>query len=116
MFFRTTAGMHFLQISQGCVSKTIKAVAQVIAGFVATAIVFPTGEELEQVSLAFYEEYDFPGIIGVIDGTHVRIQRPVMNDTNQNHPDHFYNRKMFWSYNVLVVVDAQKRILYLNSV
>ncbi len=47
----------------------------------------------------------FPGVVGAIDGTHVRIISPTVNE------EAYVNRKGFHSINVQVVFDAAYKIL-----
>ena len=47
----------------------------------------------------------FPGVVGAIDGTHIRIIAPTENEHE------FVNRKNFHSINTQVVFDAQYNIL-----
>ncbi|XP_048251815.1 putative nuclease HARBI1, partial [Haliotis rufescens] len=49
----------------------------------------------------FYNISRFPGVIGCIDGTHVRIQAPSDNEPA------FVNRKGYHSINVQAVCDSQ---------
>lgn len=45
---------------------------------------------------SFVDEGGFPGVIGLIDGTHIRIRAP------EDDPDAYINRKKFFSLNVQV--------------
>lgn len=45
----------------------------------------------------FYEKYKIPGITGCIDGTHVRIIRPHLDEHL------YYNRKGYFSMNPMIV-------------
>lgn len=45
---------------------------------------------------AVFEEGGFPGVVGVIDGTHVSICVPI------EEPDAYINRKKFYSIQVQV--------------
>lgn len=57
-------------------------------------IKWPSPEEKQEISQHF-EENGFPGgVVGVIDGTHVRIDKP------NNDPDSYYNRKHYYSFQV----------------
>ena len=50
----------------------------------------------------YYEKFQFPGIIGCIDCTHVAIFPPGITD--EEHPEHLYvNRKGYHSINVQLV-------------
>ena len=53
--------------------------------------------ELQEVKRGFYDKGGFPGVIGCVDGTHVRIQAPIANAND------FVNRKGFHSINVQAV-------------
>lgn len=55
------------------------------------------------------EKFGFPGVIGVLDGTHIAILKPTAEAHN------FYNRKGFYSLNTLIVCDANLKILSINA-
>lgn len=57
----------------------------------------------------FYENFNMPGTLGALDGTHITILRPVENQ------HHYYNRKGRHSLNVLVVCDAFANVLFVKS-
>lgn len=57
----------------------------------------------------FMEKFGFPGVIGVLDGTHVAILKPKAEAHN------FYNRKGFYSLNTLLVCDANLKIISVNA-
>ncbi|XP_021712444.1 putative nuclease HARBI1 [Aedes aegypti] len=73
-------------------------------------IVFPTDErEKHIIKQGFYEQTGFPGVIGCVDGTHVSIIAPT-------HDKHlFYNRKGFYSLNVMLVCDHNLLIRYVDA-
>lgn len=54
-------------------------------------------EEKRRAMRYFYEKSNIPGIVMCIDGSHVKIIPPKDNK------EHFYNRKGFYSLNVLLV-------------
>lgn len=54
-------------------------------------------QEKDECKLFFYEKSNFPGVIGCIDGTHIKILKPQADE-------HIYfNRKGDHSMNVMVV-------------
>ena len=88
-------------ISQPSVSR---AVAQVSAAIIATKlnlIKFPaTAQERETTKAKFMHKFGFPNVLGAIDGTHVAIKSPTVNE-------HLYvNRHQRHSINVQAVCDA----------
>ncbi|XP_040073855.1 putative nuclease HARBI1 [Ixodes scapularis] len=66
---------------------------------------WPTAAEVPELQRQFYAVDGFPGVVGAIDGTHVRIQGPPL------HEEVFVNRHFYHSINVQLVVDARSRIL-----
>ena len=46
-----------------------------------------TGNKLLEISSSFEDEGRFPGVIGIIDGTHIRIRAP------ESEPEAYINRK-----------------------
>ncbi|KAJ3623608.1 hypothetical protein Zmor_004405 [Zophobas morio] len=70
--------------------------------------------ELNNIRNEFYQRYQFPGVIGCVDCTHVAIVPPKSNDAV--YPEHIYvNRKNYHSINVQLVCDANLRILNVNA-
>ncbi|XP_067636685.1 putative nuclease HARBI1 [Eurosta solidaginis] len=72
-------------------------------------IKWPTKDEMREIALDFHQQFNIPGIIGCIDGTHVRIIGP----RNNNHL--YYNRKGYYSMNVLLVCDNKMAIRYVDA-
>ena len=59
---------------------------------------FPVGQEANRESHGFQRIVGFPNVVGLIDGTHVRIQAPTENE------DSYENRKGYHSINAQIVV------------
>ncbi|XP_067615083.1 putative nuclease HARBI1 isoform X2 [Eurosta solidaginis] len=57
----------------------------------------------------FYRTFNFPGVIGCIDGTHVKIVKPMMDESL------FFNRKGYFSINVMVVCNYNMAILAVDA-
>ena len=55
-----------------------------------------TANEKLAIRTSFEDAGGFPGVIGLIDGTHIRIRAP------EDDPDAYINRKKFFSLNVQV--------------
>lgn len=56
-----------------------------------------TAAERQEIKQGFFEKGGFPGVIGCIDGTHLRIQGPSAHESD------FVNRKGFHSINVQAI-------------
>lgn len=73
-------------------------------------IVFPhTVSAFNQNKASFMEKFRISGVIGCIDGTHIAILKPQVEEHN------FINRKGFHSLNVQIVCDSNLKILNLNA-
>ncbi|XP_065094631.1 putative nuclease HARBI1 [Ochlerotatus camptorhynchus] len=102
----------FAGMAQPTMSKSLSFIVNILESEVCpTTITFPTNEaENNAIKVAFYEKTGFPGIIGCVDGTHVKIIAPPSNIQHL-----FYNRKGFHSLNVMLVCDHKLRIRYVDS-
>ncbi len=97
-----------LQFHKSTVSRAVHAVAAALAECLDDFVRMPRpGAESDNAKEAFVQLAEFPGIIGAIDGTHVRIIRP-----SQHEPD-FINRKGVPSINVQAVCNAKGKFLNL---
>ncbi|XP_066938955.1 uncharacterized protein [Macrobrachium rosenbergii] len=67
-----------------------------------------TPEAWKQVARGFEERWNFPHIIGAIDGKHIRLRNPPLGGT------HYYNYKKFFSMILLAIVDASYKFLYVD--
>ena len=63
-------------------------------------------DNIKPLQIEFYNIIHFPQVVGCIDCTHVRIKCP-----SQEQAMLYLNRKGFYSLNVQVICDAQRRIL-----
>ncbi|XP_023243392.1 putative nuclease HARBI1 isoform X1 [Centruroides sculpturatus] len=105
-----------LEISQPSVSRCITAVSKAINIILLHHwIKFPTSEtEMALVKQKFMSLGGFPGVIGAIDGTHIPIIAPSLND-----PDHkeftYINRKGYHSINTQIVCDPDMKIISVNA-
>ncbi|XP_063926408.1 putative nuclease HARBI1 [Zophobas morio] len=65
--------------------------------------------ELNNIRNEFYQRYQFPGVIGCVDCTHVAIVPPKSNDAV--YPEHIYvNRKNYHSINVQLVSMIKNKV------
>lgn len=80
-------------ISKSSLHKIIRRVSYFLSNLFPQVIKWPG--DIEQVGIMnYFQEKGFPGIIGVIDGTHIRIDKPA------DDPDSYLNRKHFYSIQV----------------
>ena len=84
-------------LPKSSVSRVVKDVSLALAQKQKKFILWPSPAELQVVKREFYDKGGFPGVIGYVHGTHVRIQA---SNTNEND---FVNRKGFHSINVQAV-------------
>lgn len=73
-------------------------------------IKFPTtNRQINIVKETFMNKSHFPGIIEAVDGTHIAVLKPVVEEHN------FINPKGFHSINVQGICDANMKILPINA-
>ncbi|XP_071487649.1 putative nuclease HARBI1 [Diadema antillarum] len=106
--FQLTDG-DTIRISQPSVSRCIAAVSDALTARVGNYVRLPPQDDLNQNKDRFYRKAGFPGVVGLIDGTHIKIQAPHENE------DQFVNRKNYHSINVQIVCDPDSKILHLNA-
>lgn len=94
--FQTLAA-DLIHVSQPTISRTMTNFLAAILQLRPEIVKFP--DDLQSVKRRFFGISGFPGVIGAVDGTHVEIIRPAIN---QN-PDIFRNRKSKITLNVQVV-------------
>ena len=75
-------------------NRIVHKVSKVIASLSPERVKFPTAcsREQERMKTSFYEKANYPGIIGLIDGTHIPIQK-----TSVQHAQLYRIRKSYFS-------------------
>ncbi|XP_065092850.1 putative nuclease HARBI1 [Ochlerotatus camptorhynchus] len=68
-----------------------------------------SNEEMRRAKRFFYEKSGIPGVIMCVDGTHIKIIPPNVNRNL------FYNRKGFYSLNVMIMCDDTQRIRFVDA-
>lgn len=81
-------------ISKSSLHKIVRRVTYFLSNLSPEIITWPTAVEQIEIERAFREK-GFPGVVGVIDGTHIKIDRPAED------PDSYLNRKHFHSIQVI---------------
>ncbi|KAH8283832.1 hypothetical protein KR054_002977, partial [Drosophila jambulina] len=66
-------------------------------------------EQMRKSREEFYRKYQLPKIVACVDGTHIRIQKPVKNSIA------FLNRKGYYSLNAMVVCNYNMEIIAINA-
>jgi len=93
-------------ISQSSASRIIESSTNEIVSRLSEFIHFPrTAEEINTTKTNFYKIKKFPNVIGVIDGTHIGIKSPSVNERA------YVNRKQIHSINVQVISDSEYRFM-----
>nr|CAI5863280.1 unnamed protein product [Callosobruchus analis] len=110
--YQRTIGQDLnLGLSQTSVHRCIHKVTDIIDEHLAKLFIkFPnTSRKRQEIKVEFMNKYGFPGVVGAVDGTHIAILKPEVEEHN------FINRKGFHSLNVQVVSDESLKILSLNT-
>ncbi|CAG2229820.1 HARBI1 [Mytilus edulis] len=103
-FQLVNADVH--NISKSSVSNITRDVTQCLVRVCQQYVVMPTDPvELQSVMQGFYNVANFPNVVGAIDGTHIRIRAPSVDE-------HIYvNRKNYHSVNVQGVCDSDMKFM-----
>ncbi|EPB66503.1 hypothetical protein ANCCEY_14407 [Ancylostoma ceylanicum] len=98
--------------SQATVSRVIAEVSDVLYNRREEFIHWPDEDRLAETRMAFFDSCGIPEVVGAIDGTHIKIIAPVVDE------DSYVNRKDYHSLNLSIISDANQRIKdrYTNAV
>ncbi|XP_030749235.1 putative nuclease HARBI1 [Sitophilus oryzae] len=73
-------------------------------------ICFPTTPQAKNIiKEGFMEKFNFSGVVGALDCTHVEILRPLVEEHN------YINRKGYQSKNIQLICDHNLKIININS-
>ncbi|KAL9978418.1 hypothetical protein ACROYT_G015931 [Oculina patagonica] len=86
-------------ITVSSVNRVFRRVVNATVSLSGQYIRWPNGNEANEIKTSFEDDGGFPGIIGLIDGTHIRIRAP------EHEPEAYINRKKYHSMNVQLVCD-----------
>jgi hypothetical protein len=106
---RFYASGSFLQVigdtlgyNKGTVSRVVDNVTNALIARKDKFIKWPTDNHTQnKIRYVFFQQAKFPNVLGCIDGTHVRIQRPSEDEGS------YINRKSYSSINVQAVCDHE---------
>ncbi|XP_033747957.1 putative nuclease HARBI1 [Pecten maximus] len=94
-----------IMADKSTVSRVIRKVSEVLSSLIPQFIKWPVNRQDKlKIQQGFYQHGGFPGVVGSIDGTHIRIQAPTKDEPN------FVNRKGYHSINVQAVCDHEENI------
>ena len=92
-------------VSRMTVHRCIVRVSAVLKRAICRYVHFDNDQETDQTKRNCFAVAQFPGVIGCIDCTHIRIQAPSVNEGE------FVNRQAYHSINVQLICDADLKIL-----
>lgn len=105
----TQTSMQFdSRISQPCISGAIKQVCGALKKNMIKLMPVPEENDWKKYATDFSQKWNFPHVIGAIDGKHVRIQCPP------NSGSLYYNYKGFFSVVLLALVDADYKYIAID--
>lgn len=109
--YQRAVGQDFMAcMSQTSVHRCIHEVAEILNEIAHEYVTFPDEQEQATIKAEFYNVASFPGIVGLIDGTHIKITAPKYDLEYA-----YYCRKGGHSINVLLVCDSRYLIRYANA-
>ena len=110
---RFLASGSFLQVigdtfgvDKSTVSRVVRDVCLALSRKRDMFIRWPSNQEKETVKNGFYDVASFPGVIGCMDCTHIRIQAPHLDENS------YVNRKRYHSINVQAICDDQGKSIF----
>lgn len=80
-------------VSISSLFRIIRRLTYFLSNLAPQSIKWPDFQEKQEIE-RFFREKHFPGVIGAIDGSHIRIDKPTQD------PDSYYNRKKYFSIQV----------------
>lgn len=109
--FQRAVGQDTLSsLSQTSVSRCVTEISIALNRIAHRYVKFPTRDEFPAIKAKFYEQSGFPGVIGLVDGTHIKVSAP------RREIEHvFYCRKGGHSMNVQIVCGADFIIFSANA-
>ena len=107
--------LFYIRMSQAAVCQHANKVSKVIARLSETFIDMPSLEERKKLEEEVFAKTGFPGSFASIDGSHVRIPQPEERHCPNNPPHHFFNRKGFYSINVMLLADHNLKIRFVSA-
>ena len=108
--FQQVTGDTIAGLDKSTVSRIIRRVTVALSRRINQFIKFPeTQEERDVIKQGLYDIANFPCAIGIVDGSHIRIQSPTDNEWD------FVNRKRYHSINVQGICDHKGMLSNITS-
>ncbi|XP_062286964.1 putative nuclease HARBI1 [Scomber scombrus] len=107
-FFANCRVLHYIgdaeHVSKATVCQAVRNVTLALKRLLYTFVVFPSHRPTRLLKEEFHRIAGFPGVIGCIDGTHIPIIAPSINEGD------YVNRRSVHSINVQIICDAAHMI------
>ena len=99
--------MYLFRVPHNTICKIIKEVSAAITEEFAEEVPFPTTEaDWKEIAQRFKAHWNFPHVLGAIDGKHIRIRKPRRGGSL------YYNYKGFHSIVLMGLVDADYKFIW----
>ena len=112
-FYRCVSTQCVVTAPESTVCRIVNQVAKTIAARHSTYVKFPDANQQDQIAQRIFEESKIPGVIGIADGTQIKISKPRF-ERDPLQQDKFFNRKGFHSWNALGIIDDQLKFIYFS--
>lgn len=94
-------------ITKSTLFKIVRRVAYFLSNLSPTVIKWP--DDVEKIEIErHFRIHNFPGVVGIIDGTHVRIDKPTEDSDSYLNRKHFYSIQVRNNFNFIAFYDYQK--------
>ncbi|XP_070564609.1 uncharacterized protein [Ptychodera flava] len=90
---------HIFNLSKSTVHSLVKRVTKAVIATMKDVIKWPAQERQREISQGFQLDYGLPGVVGIIDGTHIRLSGCIGGAQD------YINRKGYASMQLQVIVD-----------
>lgn len=120
-FLRSNSLYHYiggnqnLRMSKSSVCRYVHTGAKVFANLQADYVKFPDLAESREIAMELSASGFPPVACGIIDGTHVEIKKPRGHEGHYPAPEKFFNRKGYYSFNLMCVVNHRHKIRHFTS-
>jgi hypothetical protein len=107
-FHKSVGSQHHVRVAKSVVCTNVNNVAKIVAGLVSEVVKFPDIEESKHIANEIFQMTGFPGAIGIIDGTHVGIIKPLATGTAFT--------KLFLNYSLIILSLSQSQFIKFENI